>query len=91
LAEEHTAIRNMKADRSALATNAPIMQLQGGLWDPEAQPFGVGRVITVRTSERTQAVPGDDVPASVVQSEQMLHMAKERVGGLSDSAVGVLS
>jgi hypothetical protein len=91
LAEEHTATRNMTADRSALATNAPIQQAQGGLWDPEAQPIGVGRVITVRDAHELTVMQIPDVPASAIQREQMLHMAKERVGGLSDTAVGVLS
>lgn len=91
LAEEHTSLRNMKADRSALATNKPLMQVTGGLYDPEAQPFGVGRIITVRDHQELKELNIQDVPASVIQQEQMLMVAKERVGGLSDSAVGVLS
>jgi hypothetical protein len=91
LAEEHTSVRNMKADRSALATNKPIMQMQGGIWDPETQPIGVGRIITVRDKNELTEMQITDVPSSVIQSEQALHMAKERVGGLADSAVGVLS
>jgi hypothetical protein len=91
LAEEHTGVRNMRADRSALAANKPIMQVQGGLWDSEAQPFGVGRVITVRDHDELKEFNVSDVPSSVIQQEQMLHIAKERVGGLSDSASGVLS
>lgn len=91
LAEEHTALRNMKADRSALATNAPMTQVQGGLWDPEAQPFGVGRVITVRDHQELKQMMITDVPVSVIEQENALQVAKERVGGLSDSAVGILS
>lgn len=91
LAEEHTGSRNMIADRSALATNAPMQQVQGGLWDAEAQPFGVGRVITVRDHNEIKQMQIPDVPASAIQRENMLHVAKERVGGLSDSASGVLS
>jgi hypothetical protein len=48
LAEEHTSVRNMKADVGALKTNAPTMQVVGGLWDADAEPFGVGRIIHVR-------------------------------------------
>jgi hypothetical protein len=81
----------MRADRSALATNKPIKQIQNGLWDPEDQPFGVGAVITVRDMNEVAEFQITDVPASVIQSEAMLHQAKERVGGLADSAVGVLS
>lgn len=91
LAEEHTSLRNMKADRGALATNKPIMQSQGGLWDSEAQPFGIGRVITVRDLNELKEFQITDVPVSVVQQEQQIMSALERVSGLSDSAVGVLS
>jgi len=91
LAEEHTAVRNMKADRGALATNAPIKQLQGGLWDSDAQPFGVGRIITVRDHRELEQMQVADVPVSIVEQERALHVAKERVGGLADSASGVLS
>lgn len=91
LAEEHTALRNMTADRSALATNMPMMQITGGLYDPEAQPFGVGRIITVRDMNELKPLQIPDVPASAIQQHNILMGAKERVGGLSDSAVGVLS
>lgn len=91
LSEEHTSLRNMKADRSALATNKPIMQATGGLWDAEAEPFGIGRVIHVRDMQELKEFNIQDVPMSVIQQEQQLMVAKERVSGLSDSAVGVLS
>lgn len=91
LAEEHTGLRNMKADRGALATNAPMTQLQGGLWDSDTQPFGVGRVITVRDHNEVKQLQIADVPNSLVEQERGLHVAKERVGGLADSASGVLS
>ncbi len=91
LAEEHTSLRNMKADRSALATNAPIQQISGGLWDYNAQPIGIGQVVTVRSHDELKPMLIPDVPNSVVEQERDLHVAKERVGGLSDSASGVLS
>lgn len=92
LAEEHTALRNMKADRSALATNSPIQQVAGGLWDPEAQPIGVGRIITVRDAKELMPMQFPDVPSSVIESERSLLSAKERVGGLADaSIIGVTS
>lgn len=87
--EEHTALRNMKADRSALATNAPIKRLQGSIWDPDTQPFGVGNVIDVRDMGEVEAMAINDVPPSVIEQERALIAAKERVGGLSDMAVGV--
>jgi hypothetical protein len=91
LAEEHTSLRNMKADRGALATNAPIQQIAGGLWDAQAQPFGVGRVITVRDHNELKQMEVADVPVSIVEQEHALANANERVRGMSDSAVGVLS
>lgn len=91
LAEEHTSVRNMKGDRSAMATNKPLMQMQGGIWDPEAQPIGVGRIITVRDHNEIKEFQIADVPNSVIETERALHIAKERVGGLADSASGVLS
>lgn len=91
LAEEHTALRNMKADRTALATNKPIMQTQGGIWDADAEPIGVGRIIHVRDFNELKELQVTDVPNSVIESERSLHNAKERVGGLADAAVGVLS
>src|SRR6266446_934869 len=48
VAEEHTAFRNMAADRSALAVSAPIKKLVGALWNEHEQPFGPKAVITVR-------------------------------------------
>lgn len=86
LAEEHTSLRNMKADRGSLATNKPIMQVTGGLWNPEEQPFGVGRVITVRDAHELTEFQVADVPTSIIEQEQALVIALERVSGLSDTA-----
>ncbi len=91
IVEEHTGLRNMTADRSALATNTPMTQLTGGLWDSEAQPFGVGRVIQVRQHDEVKQLQVADVPASVFQQLNLIMIANERVSGLADSAVGVLS
>lgn len=91
LAEEHTALRNMKADRGALATNAPFKLRQGALWNPDTQPFGVGRTIPVRDMAEVEPMLIPDVPNSIVEQERALIQAKERVGMLADSAVGVLS
>lgn len=91
LAEEHTALRNMAADRSALATNAPITQVSGGLWDPDAQPLGVGQVIPVRSHDEVKQMQIADVPQSVIYLLRDVMAAKERVGGLADTSVGVQS
>lgn len=91
LAEEHTSLRNMKADRSALATNMPIKVLRGAMWDPDREPLGVGRIIHVNSMDEVQPLEIPDVPNSVIEMENSLHQAKERVGGLSDAFVGLLS
>lgn len=92
LAEEHTSLRNMKADRGALATNAPMTQIANGMADLEAEPFGIGRVIHVRTHDELKQMVIADVPVSVVEQERAILAAKERVGGLSDGAgIGVTS
>lgn len=87
LAEEHTAIRNMKADRGALVTNSPMKVLRGALWNPDVEPFGVGRTITVGAMNEVEPLEIPDVPQSMVEQEQGLISAKERVSGLSDVAV----
>lgn len=91
IAEEHTSLRNMKADRQNLATNAPMTRLQTALWDPDAQPIGVGRVIDVRDHNEVKPFVVQDVPSSVIQSEMVIHQANERVSGLSDNFVGLLA
>jgi hypothetical protein len=90
-AEEHTSLRNMKADRGALSTNAPLKVMQGALYDPDVEPMGVGRTIHVREMNEVQPMVIPDVPQSAVQQTVELIQAVERVSGLSDSAVGVLS
>lgn len=90
LAEEHTSLRNMKADRGALSTNMPFTVLQGALWDPEAQPMGVGRTITVREHSEIKPVMIPDVPNSANEQTFEVVQAAERVSGLNDTAmVGV--
>lgn len=91
LAEEHTSLRNMKADRQNLATNSPILRQRNSQWDPDTQPIGVGRVIDVGEMNELKQLQFTDVPSSVIQSEAFLHQSKERVGGLSDNFVGLLS
>lgn len=89
LAEEHTALRNMIADRSALVTNAPIKRVQGALWDPDTQPFGPRAVIDVRDPNEVQPMDIPDVPVSAVQREAAVFTASERLSGLNDVAAGI--
>jgi hypothetical protein len=89
LIEEHTAIRNMRADRAALATSAPLKVQQGALYDPEEQPFGVGATIYVRDMNEVQQMEIADVPPSINQWEQTVLDASERTMGVTDIASGV--
>jgi hypothetical protein len=89
LIEEHTAIRNMRADRSALAASAPIKVQQGALYDPEEMPFGAGSVIYCRDMNEVQQMEIVDVPVSVNQWEQTVLDAAERTMGITDIASGV--
>jgi hypothetical protein len=89
LIEEHTAIRNIRADRSALAASAPIKVQQGALYDPEEMPFGAGAVIYCRDMKEVEQMQITDVPASVNVWEQTVLDAAERTMGVTDVASGV--
>lgn len=84
IAEEHAALRNMAADRSALATNPPIKKIDGGLWDETVQPWGTGQTITVRDHKEVEPMAVPDVPASNVDLRRECLAAKERVTGVND-------
>lgn len=87
IAEEHTALRNMKADRQALALNAPLKRLSTSIWHPDEQPFGPGAVIDLRTMQDIEQLQIADVPASTIESERTTLGMAERVSGLGDTAV----
>ena len=89
--EEHTAYRNMAADRSSLKNAAPIMRQQGALWDPVEQPLGPGQVLDVRDVRELQQLEVDDVPASVFTHIQMQERTAERLAGVNDVASGQVS
>jgi hypothetical protein len=86
--EEHTAVRNMRADRSTMAVQAPIKRLQGALWDPIEQPWGAGAVIDVRDMREVEPMQVPDVPPSVVDWERGLERQAERLVGVNDIASG---
>ena len=89
--EEHTAVRNMRADRSAMAVQAPIKRLQGALWDPLDQPFGPKSVIDVRDMKEIEAMVVPDVTNPLVQWEQSIERTAERLAGVNDIASGQVS
>lgn len=88
VAEEHTAYRNMAADRSSLAVNAPITKMSGALWDEDEQPWGPKAVITVRDPREITQVQIADVPVSVFNNIDRCERTAERLAGVNDIASG---
>jgi hypothetical protein len=86
--EEHTAWRNMIADRGQLVAQQPIKKLQGALWDEYEQPWGAGAVITVRDMREIEPFVMQDVPASLMQREVVMERTAERLAGVNDIAAG---
>jgi hypothetical protein len=86
--EEHTAIRNMMADRASMAVNAPIKRLHNALWDPDEQPFGPKAVIDVRDMNEVQGMVLPDVPRGLENREREVISAAERLAGVNDVAMG---
>ena len=86
--EEHTAWRNMLADRAAMVARAPIKRLEGALWDPDEQPFGPGQVITVRDMREVEPMTMPDLSAPLIERERETLSASERLAGINDVALG---
>jgi hypothetical protein len=86
--EEHTAWRNMIADRAQMVAQAPIKVMQGALWDPYEQPFGAGVTISVRDMREVEPFQIPDVPASLMQRETVMERTAERLAGVNDIAAG---
>lgn len=86
--EEHTAYRNMGADATNKAVNAPILKLQGALWDEDEQPMGPKVVITVRDPREITFPQIPDMPQSIALSITRAEAAAERLAGVNDIASG---
>ena len=86
--EEHTAWRNMLADRAALEISAPVKRLTGALWDPDLQPFGPKAVIDVRDMKEIEAFQLPPAMNGAINREQEIVQASERVAGINDVALG---
>jgi hypothetical protein len=87
-AEEHTGYRNMCADRSSMAANAPIKKVAGALWDEDEQPWGPKAVITVRDMREIEQQVVQDVPASLFANIDRCERTAERLAGVNDIASG---
>jgi hypothetical protein len=91
LLEEDTAVRNMRADRCALALGGTILTAQGSGWDPYEEPIGPGQVITgLRdiSPDSIRELQFSDVPASVNVWKNDIRADLERGVGLNDVSVG---
>lgn len=86
--EEHTAWRNMNADRGTLKANAPLKRLHGAQWDPELQPFGAGQVVDVANMNEIMPFEFEDVTVQALNKEQQCVADAQRVIGLNDIAIG---
>lgn len=90
--EEHTAWRNMIADKTATIVQAPIKRLQGALWDPMEQPFGPQAVIDVRDMREVEALELPEFGLQhAVQRELNMERTAERLSGINDIASGQVS
>ena len=89
LLEEDTAVRNMRADRAALAVGGTMLRQEGSSWDPYDQPIGPGAVITVRdVNTDIRQLQITDVPQSINVWHQNIRTDLERTVGLNDVSVG---
>jgi len=86
--EEHTAWRNMIADRAANVIAAPIKRSVTALWDPDLQPMGPKAVIDVRDMNEIQAMDMPDLTGPAIQREQEIVAASERIAGMNDAVIG---
>lgn len=86
--EEHTAWRNMTADRAAMENAAPIKRLTGALWDPDDVPWGPNAVIDVRDMNEVQAMTVPSLTGATVERERDVVQASERLAGINDVALG---
>ena len=86
--EEHTAWRNMLADRAAMEISAPLKRLVGALWDPDLQPIGPKAVIDVRDMKEVEPMQMPPAMQGAISREQEIVQASERVAGINDVALG---
>lgn len=89
LIEEHTAVRNLRADLAAMHASAPIKVQQGALYDPDDTPLGPGTTIYVRDMNEVQAMELPDLSAPLNVWDQSILDGCERTMGVTDIATGV--
>ncbi len=89
--EEHTAWRNMNADKAALAVMGPIMRTTTSMWDPEEQPIGPQAVIDVNDPNELTPLQLPDIPSGALERERSVEIAADRLSGVNDTAAGQTS
>lgn len=89
--EEHTAWRNMLADRAAMELQAPIKLLQGALWDPDTEPIGPKAIIPVRDMREIEPMQFPNATGPAIERIRDAERAGERVSGINDASAGVTS
>jgi len=86
--EEHTAWRNLLADKAAMSLMAPIKRMQGALWDPDEQALGPKSVIDVRDMREVEPMQFPDLTRGALNRETEVLQASERIAGVNDIALG---
>jgi hypothetical protein len=86
--EEHTAWRNMDADRGAMQLQMPMKVQQGALWDPDAEPIGAKAVIWVRDMREIEPIQIQDVTGTAEERITRTERSAEKIVGMTDVATG---
>lgn len=89
--EEHTAWRNMLADRASMQLQAPLKRKQGALWDPDTEPIGPKAIISVRAMDEIEPMQFPDATAPAIERIRDAERAGERLAGINDAAAGIMS
>lgn len=89
--EEHTAWRNMLADRAAMQLQAPIKRMRSALWDPDAEPIGPKSIITVGDPREVEPMQFPDQTGPAIERIRDTERAGERLSGINDASAGVTS
>ena len=89
--EEHTAWRNMLADRASMQLSAPIKRMQSALWDPESEPIGPKAIIPVRDMREIEPMQFPDATAPAIERIRDAERTGERLSGINDASAGVSS
>lgn len=85
---ELEALHNMRGDSLSMQIAPPILQRQGGVWDPTKHPFRPGQVIPVSDNSELFQLGLRDIPSSVFSHERDIMDFSERITGMSDVFMG---